>query len=234
MNSVPLQVLLYAFVAGASPVALGATLVVIGSRGGRWHALAFAVGVVLGQAFVLALAYALGTATMPVGSHAHETVRAAFELALGIALLVAGAATWSRPPREAQSKPDSRTKAVLDRLAHLNLPAVFGAGVALTLGPKRLGLTLLVAATIAGGDLGVIEGLGLSAAYVVVATALVTVPVALAIVFGDRGALDARSRALAVRAQAAAHLLPADHPRCARHRRRGLRARELRVRASAS
>ena len=57
MNSVPLQVLLYAFVAGASPVALGATLVVLGSRGGRWNALAFAVGVVLGQAIVCALAF---------------------------------------------------------------------------------------------------------------------------------------------------------------------------------
>jgi threonine/homoserine/homoserine lactone efflux protein len=188
VNSVPLQVLLYAFVAGASPVALGATLVVLGSRGGRWHALAFAVGVVLGQALVLALAYALGTATMPVGRHDHETARAVLELALGIVLLVAGAVVWSRPPREAPPKPDSRTRAVLDRLAHLNLPAVFGAGFALTLGPKRLALTLLVAATIAGGDLGVVEGFGLSAVYVVVATALVTVPVVLAIVFGERGA----------------------------------------------
>jgi hypothetical protein len=77
---------------------------------------------------------------------------------------------------------------VLDRLAHLNLPAVFGAGVALALGPKRIGLTLIVTATIAGGHLGTVEGLTLSVFYVVVATALVTVPVVLAIVFGDRAA----------------------------------------------
>jgi len=186
VNSVPLQVLLYAFVAGASPVALGATLVVLGSRGGRWNALSFAVGVVLGQVLVCAIAYAVGSATLPVGHHAHETARALLELALGVALLVAGAIVWSRPP-DAPSKPDSRSKAVLDRLTHLNLFTVFGAGAVLALGPKRLGLTLLVTATIAGGDVSTFEALSLTVAYIVIATALVTVPVVLAIVFGDRG-----------------------------------------------
>jgi threonine/homoserine/homoserine lactone efflux protein len=185
VNSVPLQVLLYAFVAGASPVALGATLVVLGSRGGRWHALAFAVGVVLGQAVVCALAYALGSATMPVGQHAHETARAVFELILGGALLVVGAFVWFRAPHP-PAKPDSRTKVVLDRLAHLSLPAVFGAGATLALGPKRLGLTLLVTATIASADVGTVEAFSLSIMYIVIATALVTVPVVLAIVFGER------------------------------------------------
>ena len=185
MNSVPLQVLLYAFVAGASPVALGATLVVLGSRGGRWHALWFALGVVIGQVLVCAVAYVLGSATMPVGQHAHETARALLELVLGVALLVAGTIAWSRPP-DAPAKPDSRSKAVLDRLAHLNLLAVFGAGAVLALGPKRLGLTLLVTATIAGGDLSTFEATSLTVTYVVIATALVTVPVVLAIVFGER------------------------------------------------
>jgi hypothetical protein len=189
VNSVPLQVLLYAFVAGASPVALGATLVVLGSRGGRWHALAFAIGVVLGQAAVFLLAYALGNAAMPVGRHDQETARAWFELLFGVALVVAGAMVWFRPPSDPPKRTDSsRTRAVLDRLAHLNLPAVFGAGVALALGPKRLGLTVLVTATIAGSHVGTVEGFSLSVFYVIVATALVTVPVVLAIVFGDRAA----------------------------------------------
>ena len=186
MNSVPLQVLLYAFVAGASPVALGATLVVLGSHGGRWKALAFAAGVVIGQAVLCALAYALGTAALPVGHHAHETARAVLELVFGIALVVLGGLMWARPP-DAPAKPDSRTKTVLARLEHLNLPAVFGAGVVLALGPKRLGLTVLVTATIAGGDLSTFAATTLTAVYIVVATVLVTVPVVLAIVFGDRG-----------------------------------------------
>jgi threonine/homoserine/homoserine lactone efflux protein len=185
VNSVPLQVLLYAFVAGASPVALGATLVVLGSRGGRWHALAFAIGVVLGQAVVCGVAFLLGTATMPIGHHAHETARALLELVFGVALLVVGGIVWTRPP-DAPTKPDSRTRAVLTRLEHLNLVEVFGAGAVLTLGPKRLGLTLLVTATIAGGDLGAIAGVTLVAVYVVIATALVTVPVVLAVIFGSR------------------------------------------------
>lgn len=185
MNSVPLQVLLYAFVAAASPVALGATLVVLGSRGGRWNALAFAVGVVVGQSLVCALAYALGSATLPVGHHAHETARAVFELTLGIALLAAGVIAWTRPPAPA-AKPDSRTKVVLERLGHLNVPAAFGAGAVLALGPKRLGLTLLVTATIAGSDAGTVGATALTGLYVVIATALVTVPVVLAIVFGAR------------------------------------------------
>jgi len=65
--------------------------------------------------------------------------------------------------------------------------SVFGAGAALTLGPKRLGITLLVTATIAGGDLSAIGATSLTVFYVVVATLLVTVPVILAIVFGERG-----------------------------------------------
>jgi threonine/homoserine/homoserine lactone efflux protein len=186
VNSVALQVLLYAFVAGASPVALGATLVVLGSRGGRWNALAFAIGVVLGQALVFAIAYALGTATLPVGHQAHETARALLELALGLVLAVAGVMVWSRPT-DAPHKTDSRTKAVLTRLGHLNLASVFGAGAVLALGPKRLGITLLVTATIASGDLGALAITTLTAVYVIVATALVTVPVVLAIVFGARG-----------------------------------------------
>ena len=185
MNSVSLQVVLYAFVAGASPVALGATLVVLGSRGGRWNALSFALGVVIGQVLLCAVAYLVGSATLPVGHHAHTTARAVLELALGIVLLVAGAIVWSRPT-EAPPKPNARSKAVFDRLSHLSIFAVFGAGAVLALGPKRLALTLLVTATIAGGDLGAIAATSLTATYVVIATALVTVPVVLAIVFGDR------------------------------------------------
>ena len=73
----------------------------------------------------------------------------------------------------------------------------------LALGPKRLGLTVLVTATIAGGNIGAVYAFSLTVAYVVIATALVTVPVVLAIVFGTRGEqwmLD--GRALAVGAQA--------------------------------
>ena len=185
MNSILLQVLLYAFVAGASPVALGATLVVLGSRHGRWSGLAFAIGVVLGQLTVCALAYAIGSAALPVGTHAHDTARAVLELALGIVLLMGAAYAW-RQPASQPPKPNSRSKAAFARLARLSLPALFFAGAALSLGPKRLGLTLLVTASISAADLSDSEAVALTLLYVVVATALVTVPVVLAIVFGPR------------------------------------------------
>jgi hypothetical protein len=46
---------------------------------------------------------------------------------------------------------------------------------------------LFVTATIAGGDLGPVAGFSLTATFVVIATILVTVPVVLAIVFGEQG-----------------------------------------------
>jgi threonine/homoserine/homoserine lactone efflux protein len=185
VNSIVLQVLLYGFVAGASPVALGATLVVLGSRHGRWSGLAFAIGVVLGQLIVCALAFALGTAALPVGRHAHETARAVLELALGIALLVGGAYAWRQPALQ-PPKPNSRSKAAFARLERLSLPALFFAGAALTLGPKRLGITLIVTASISAADRSDSETVALTLLYVVIATALVSIPVVLAIVFGPR------------------------------------------------
>jgi threonine/homoserine/homoserine lactone efflux protein len=203
VNSVPIQVLLLAFVAGASPVALGATLVVLGGRGGRWNALAFAVGVVVGQAFICALAALLGSATLPVGHHARETLRAVVELVFGIGLLVVGIVVWVRP-LDAPPKPDSRTRMILERLSHLGFASVFFAGVVLSLGPKRLGLTLLAMATIASSEVATVAEVTLVSAYVVVATALVTVPVVLAVLFGTR----AEARLLAVEHWLSRHRRP--------------------------
>lgn len=185
MNSIFLQVLLYAFVAGASAVALGATLVVLGSRHGRWSGLAFAIGVVLGQLIVCAIASAIGSAALPVGTHAHDTARAVLELTLGIALLLGGAYAW-RQPASQPPKANSRSKAAFARLERLSLPALLFAGAALALGPKRLTITLLVTASISAADVSDAEAVTLSLLYVVVATAFVTVPVVLAIVFGPR------------------------------------------------
>jgi hypothetical protein len=95
----------------------------------------------------------------------------------------------------------------MERLAHLNLPEVFVAGVALAVGPKRIALTLIVTATIASAGFGDVAVLTLSVTYIVIATALVTVPAALALLFGRRasawmtdvnGWLSAHRRALTV------------------------------------
>ena len=128
-----------------------------------------------------------GAATLPVGHHAHETVRAVLELVFGVALLVGGAYVWSQPAVR-PPKPNSRSRRVLERLAHLNLPEVFLAGAALALGPEaprahRPGR----AATISAADLGRDgEGSRSPSATSSSPPRWSRVPVVLAIVFGTR------------------------------------------------
>jgi Sap, sulfolipid-1-addressing protein len=65
--------------------------------------------------------------------------------------------------------------------------AALGTGIALGIGgPKRLGLTLIVAAAISAAALGSASELSLVAVYVLVATVLVWVPVTLYVLFGTR------------------------------------------------
>ena len=83
----------------------------------------------------------------------------------------------------------SRGGTILARLRHVR------AGTALTMagvlgfgGPKRLLLTLLAMASISEAGLGDIEDLTLLVLYVAVATVLVSVPVGLVVVGGNRAA----------------------------------------------
>ena len=100
MNSTALQVVLYAFLAAASPLALASTLVVVGGPHRRASGVAFAVGVVVGQAVACGLAFALGVATVPGADTARETLRAVLEVGCGIALLVVSARVRSRLPAQ--------------------------------------------------------------------------------------------------------------------------------------
>jgi Sap, sulfolipid-1-addressing protein len=188
VNSTALQVLLYALVAGASPLALASTLVLLHGTRARWRSSAFAVGVVLGQAAVCGLAFAVGAASVPGSQSGRDNSRAALELVIGVALL-AGSwyARYRYTPKTAPTS--SRSKAALARLDKVHTPAAFGTGTALGIGgPKRLGITLIVAATIAASGWSGRGEATLALAYVVIATAVVWGPVSLALVFGARAA----------------------------------------------
>ena len=189
MNSTGLQVLLYALIAAASPLALAATLVVIAGPHRRFSGLAFGIGVVLGQAIACGLAFALGVATVPHHDGARETLRAALELGFGV-LLLAVAARVRYLPRPAQpSRTAERSKVVLARLAQLSAPKLFMAGAALGIGgPKRLAITILVTATISASGWSDELRVTIAVLYVLVATVLVWVPVLLALAFGHRSA----------------------------------------------
>jgi hypothetical protein len=187
VNSTALQVVLYAFLAAASPLALASTLVVVGGPHRRASGVAFAVGVVVGQAVACGLAFALGVATVPGADTARETLRAVLEVGCGIALLVVSARVRSRLPAPHPSRSAERSRAVLGRLRHLSVPKLLAAGLVLGVGgPKRLGLTVLVAATISASTWSGEVKLAFVAGYVVIATVLVWVPVLLSLLLGPR------------------------------------------------
>jgi Sap, sulfolipid-1-addressing protein len=185
------RVVLYALVAATSPLALGATLAVLKSTRPRINGIAFAIGFFAAQAIVLLLAFAIGDASFSEPKDNHETITSLVALALGVALLAAAAAVRSRSrrprvPREPRAA-GARTKAMVTRLSRLKPAAALGTGIALGIGgPKRLGLTFIVAATISGAALGSAEEVSLVAVYVLVASVLVWAPVALYVFFGTR------------------------------------------------
>jgi hypothetical protein len=188
MLETTLRVVLYALVAATSPLALGATLAVLKSTRPRINGVAFAIGFLVAQTVVLSLAFAIGDASFAEPKDNHETITALIELALGLALLATAARVRSRArvPHEHRSA-GPRTKAMVTRLSRLKPGAALGTGIALGIGgPKRLGLTFVVAATISAAALGRGEEVGLVAVYVLVGTALVWVPVTLYVVFGTR------------------------------------------------
>ncbi len=103
---------------------------------------------------------------------------------------------WRHRHRSPNATPGSgRTKAVLSRLERVRPATVFGIGVSLGIGAKRFAITLVAAASIASDDLGPFEESALGALYVVVATIVVTVPVAVYLIVGARAdEIVARSR----------------------------------------
>ena len=84
---------------------------------------------------------------------------------------------------------------MMTRLEELNPATALGTGAALGFGgPKRLSVTIVVAATISAADLRFDAELSLVVLYVLLAAVLVWVPVGLYIVFGTR-ATDWMNRA---------------------------------------
>jgi hypothetical protein len=182
------RVVVYALVAATSPLALGATLAVLKSTRPRINGVAFAIGFLVAQTVVLLLAFAIGDASFAEPKDDHETITALIALALGLALLATAVRVRSRArvPHEHRSA-GPRTKAMVSRLSRLKPGAALGTGLALGIGgPKRLGLTFVVAATISGAALGSGQEVALVAVYVLVGTALVWIPVTLSVVFGTR------------------------------------------------
>ena len=180
------QVLLYALVAGFSPLALLSTLAVLGSGSGRANGSAFGIGFLFGQSLMLLAAFALGSAVTPDRERGHATLTALLELALGLALLVLA---WRgrRPRGPVERSEDSRLQALLGRLGAVRFRTALMVGFFLGVGGvKRLTITLLAGTTIAASGLARGDEVGLAAAYVLIATLLVWGPVCIYLVAGSR------------------------------------------------
>jgi len=182
VTNAALSLILYAFVAAASPLGLAATLTVL--RTGRAQALGLASGVVLGQLLTCAVFVLIGTASVN-----HRTkrpvVEGVLELALGAALLVLASVIQHRPQ---QAHPDSgRSQQILDRLRRVHGKTAFAVGLALGVGgPKRLVLTGLASASITAAG---VDGAGEAALvlwYCALATIVVWAPVLAELVAGKR------------------------------------------------
>jgi threonine/homoserine/homoserine lactone efflux protein len=180
------EVLLYALIAAASPLALAAVLVVLRSGRGRLNGIAFAGGFVAGQAVIVLVAYAIGAASVDERGNGHSTLSALLELAVGVALLATAARVRQRrAPQPRTAGP--RAQAIFARLQRLGPFQSLGAGALIGVGgPKRLLISVLAAATISVSKLGTEGKLALAIVYILIATALVWVPVGLYVVAGER------------------------------------------------
>jgi threonine/homoserine/homoserine lactone efflux protein len=195
-----LRILLYGLVAATSPLALGATIVVLTSGRGRLNGTAFAIGVLVGQSLVIVLLLVLGSAWVPTDEGGHDVLRVVLDLGFGLALL---AAAWHvrRAPLPHLRPSTPRTDAIRARLQRLSPVTAVGTGALLGIGgPKRLGITLLAATTVAASDPSQQEKLTLAAVYVLIATSLVWAPVLLYLVFDHRATDWLRDRQAWIRA----------------------------------
>jgi hypothetical protein len=187
-----LQILLYAVLAGASPLAFAATITVM--QAGRIKALGFGIGFVGAQLATCWLLLELDVAASGRQRTQHPGIQVALEVMVAIVLVWLARRRSNRALTAGEIGSD-RTRRVLERLGRLRLSTAVIAGIVLGIGvPKRLILALLTATTIDAAGVRPSVQAVLVTAYVAIATALVWAPVVAFIVFGD-GAIALMRRA---------------------------------------
>lgn len=184
MVQAALQVLLYAVLAGLSPLAFAATIAVM--HAGRPKALAFGIGFVVAQLLTCSLLVSIDVAASGSRSKHHPGIQVVLEVAVAVALVWFARRIRRRPPTKGEASSD-RTRRLLERLSRLHLLTALGAGLTLGLfAPKRLVLAALAATAISTAGLHTSGEAALVVVYVTVATALVWGPVVLFVLLGER------------------------------------------------
>ncbi len=179
-----LQVLLYAVLAGLSPLAFAATIAVM--HAGRPKALAFGIGFVAAQLLTCSLFVVIDVSASGSSRKHYPGVQAALEAGVALALIWLAGRVRRRGVVRGEGT-NERTSRLLERLGRLSLPTTLGAGVVLGIGvPKRLVLAALAATAISTAGLHSSVEAVLVVFFAAVATALVWVPVILFTLFGDQ------------------------------------------------
>lgn len=183
------RVFLYGLVAATSPLALTTTLVVLRSGRGRINGILYAVSFLVASSLVLLAVVAVGVATS-FTRDGHPTFQAVLAVAFGVALLYAAWYVRHHPHARHTAAPatprrPNRLVEMTNRIQHLGPLQAIGVGVAFGIGgPKRFGITVLVAGTITAAGMGTGAGIVIGAGYIVVGTVLVWLPVAMYVVAG--------------------------------------------------
>src|SRR5579871_824251 len=170
------NLVLYGLIGALSAMAFAATLAVI--RAGRLKAIAFAVGFVAAQIATCAILVRLGGWSLPGHHHAYATLRAILAIGFGVWVLTIAWGRRRAPATPPVSRADERSQAMLQRLGRLHSATTFLAGVLLGVGgPKRLLITALAAASIAGANVAAGRDVALTVLYAAIATLIVWLPV---------------------------------------------------------
>jgi hypothetical protein len=181
------QVVFYAVAAAASFLVLTATFIVVRSGRPRTNGIAFLSGFVLGTVVACGLGLAVGQAVV-TRFDSHETFKAVVTVALGLVLLAVGLQTRRTGPTPPEER-SSRAAAILDGLSNVGPAASSSmAGLLGFGGPKRLLLTFIAMASVTDAGLRDVVDAGLVVLYIAVSTILVSVPIGIVVVAGDRAA----------------------------------------------
>ena len=139
----------------------------------------------VGTVIACGLGLALGQAAV-ARFDSHETFKAVATVGLGLALLAVGL-RMQQPTPMGQEGRSSRAAAIMGGLRNVGPAASFSmAGLLGFGGPKRLVLTFLAMASVADAGLRNVVDVPLVAVYVVVSTALVSTPVGVVVIAGER------------------------------------------------
>ncbi len=179
------EVLFYALAAAASALVLAATFVVIRSERPRTNGIAFLSGFVFGTVIACGLGLAIGQAAV-ARFDSHETFKAVAAVGLGLALLAVGLQARRTRPTGPEAR-SSRAAAIVGGLGNVGPAASFSmAGLLGFGGPKRLVLTFLAMASVTDAGQRDVVDVSLVAVYIAVSTALVSLPVGIVVIAGER------------------------------------------------